>query len=263
MNESYIAGLFDGEGYVGVVRHPTFERTYTIRATITNTSPEVLYMLAERYEGTAVHVKEIGGPGCYCYTWIANGPKAISFLETIKGLVIIKRDQVEVALRFPITPRGHRTNDADVARREEIRDTLSRLKKIRQFVAPKKIRKELMEREDVKRAVEMYRAGSTCAEVAAELGAEINTVASWIRKLGHMRSRSDAIRRGQQRRFADIYKAPEVLRAVELYKSGLSVAEVAKAIGRKHGAVYMWLRKLGLTRSLSDAQKLRHKQQAP
>lgn len=60
-----------------------------------------------------------------------------------------------------------------------------------------------------------------------------------------------------------IYTRPEVAQARRLYvEEGLSASAVARRIGQKPATVNYWLRELGVTRSLAEAQQLRRTHEA-
>lgn len=256
MNIKYIAGLFDGEGYVGVVQHSTYKRTYTLRVSVTNTRPECLQPLLARFNGSILRMKG-GWNGRHCYSWQANGPAAMEFLKAVAPHVIIKKQEIDIALTFPLGRPGMHASDEDVAVRAKIAAKLREFKACRRNIEPDTVRRELSKDPRVQRAVKLYRGGMSCREVSEKIGAEPATVQYWVVQLGAIRPLSEAQKISHKKRFANFYDRPEIKEAVRLYKTGLSALEVARRVKKKPATVNYWLRKLGLTRSLSDAAKLR------
>lgn len=55
---------------------------------------------------------------------------------------------------------------------------------------------------------------------------------------------------------------PEAKRAAELYQAGSTIADIAKELNAKPATVNYWLRRQGVTRSLSESQQLRRQREA-
>lgn len=255
MDIKYIAGLFDGEGYVGVVHQKTHD-CYTLRVTISNTNPCVFPRLAEMYRSAVVRSERQAG--CMVgYDWVINGPNALVFLRDIAPHVYIKKDQVDLALTFPVGKNRAPVSPEDRALRADIYRKLKLMKRSPPVRAGKRLRRSLESDVFVQRAVSLHGSGMSAREVGEELGVKGTTASYWIRQLGLGRDRGDALRIANAKRFAGFYERPEIIEAKALYESGLSAHEVAKKLKRKPATVNYWLRKMGLTRSLSEAAKLR------
>lgn len=255
MDIRYIAGLFDGEGYVGVQRQRT-HGAYSLNVSITNTHTSIFEHLAAQYPGS-VTMRKGGWGGRNCFVWKLHGAAAMRFLRDVEPHVYIKRDQVRLAMTFPLGAQGKRTTPELQAQRADIRLKLMEMKRVEFTREPIEVQRRLESDAVVTKAMGLYRSGMSAREVASELDVKTATVSYWLRQLGAGRARGEAISLAHERRLASFYEKPEILRAKKLYKSGLSALEVARRLRRKPATVNYWLRKLGLTRSLSDAAKLR------
>lgn len=109
---AYLAGLFDGEGCVGIVRatskHKKHQHNFRIRAIITNSNYELICWL-----------KETVGMGCAykskksfnkkwneVHRWAVVGEQARMFLETIRPYSIIKKNIIDLCFQLPMGTRG-------------------------------------------------------------------------------------------------------------------------------------------------------------
>ena len=104
MNNSYFAGLFDGEGCVGIRTMITknCERgmTYAMYCKVGMTNKEVIERLKETYGGS-VNLKSENRAGRQdVWTWCAVGSKAKLFLNSIKPYCIVKKEAIDNALAF-------------------------------------------------------------------------------------------------------------------------------------------------------------------
>lgn len=62
-------------------------------------------------------------------------------------------------------------------------------------------------------------------------------------------------------RFDSAVQRPESQEAAKLYESGIPISEIAKRLNKKPATVNYWLRRKGITRSLSEAQRLRRQRE--
>lgn len=106
---AWAAGFFDGEGCVLVemskekgCRHGV--RT-SLHATVTQTSLPCLQLLLERFGGgiaTAEHKTPTGRRWAVQYRWSVRNENALSFLNEILPYVVVKKEQVQAALTYPL-----------------------------------------------------------------------------------------------------------------------------------------------------------------
>lgn len=262
MHIAYFAGLFDGDGHVGV-KHQKAWDFFSLCVTMTNNHKGVLELYQEKFGGSILPPRHYGlRKGKGTWTWQAYSSTAIKFLEAVQDHIIIKKEQVALALNFPLGDCGKRVDEDVYAKRKEIYDELIALKQ-QVWTEPEESDwnhgniEELEVRADVQEAIQLYQTGLTQEEVAEQLGLPYSTVGYWVRQLGESRSRSEAAKIGAQKRKDAIHKRPEVKMAIELYEQGMSSAEVARKLGQKPATVNYWLRRMGKTRSLKQAQRVR------
>lgn len=98
MNEvekAYIAGIVDGEGTIGLWRHHKNE-THTPNVTVANNSLTLLQWIRSKVGGVIVSKKKRQAHHGDSYAWSIRQDRAISFLNEIKGYLIIKKQQAEL-----------------------------------------------------------------------------------------------------------------------------------------------------------------------
>lgn len=96
----YLAGFFDADGYVGVVKGKS--GYYNLRCTITNIDKLTLQKFQSEYGGL-LQSKSLSNPKwSHQFTLVWNGEKAKDLLNLIKNYSITKKNQIELALTFPI-----------------------------------------------------------------------------------------------------------------------------------------------------------------
>lgn len=258
---AYLAGFFDGEGYVGVVFGMAAGQ-HTLRVTVTNNYRPTLTRYRDRWGGSVRNpsISESGNGGKLAWTWQATGHEAIVFLKAILPYLDCKKPQATLAISFPMGQRGKRVSPADYRRRATLDRRLKQMKRAVRTVGPQEndpLRiAELEDRKDVQRAIELYRSGLTIAAVADKIGAKPATVNYWLLNLGVTRTMKEAQEIRAKNR-APITDRPEVAKAVKLYRGGMSAWAVAREIGFKPATVNYWLRQLGETRTLAESQQLR------
>ena len=103
---AYSSGLFDGEGYLGIIKHNNRSGnvTYGCTAEITNTNKEIIDWLVATHGGISnpVRRKRIFHPNEKAkWIWILRRRNGLrTFLRYIEFYSIIKRDQVKLARQF-------------------------------------------------------------------------------------------------------------------------------------------------------------------
>ena len=111
---AWAAGFFDGEGCVIVeiskekrCRHGF--RT-ALHATVTQTSLPCLELFLKRFGGS-IKTSDAKTPNgrrwAVQYTWVVRNENAAIFLREIQPYTVVKREQINVALKYPLTaPNG-------------------------------------------------------------------------------------------------------------------------------------------------------------
>lgn len=104
---AYTAGLFDGEGSVGISKQT--ERKcktgyyYRLWVSMSNTDQEIIYWLEKHFGGSAIQRKVNGDRYKNQYQWALAPKNAINFLKLISPYVRIKKQQIELCIQFPTT----------------------------------------------------------------------------------------------------------------------------------------------------------------
>lgn len=92
----WLAGFFDGEGsvYAGLSNG-----AYNVRISITQKDPTILALIGLKYKANCISKKMGSGGKISCQVRL-GGRSALPFLYDIKDLVIVKRRQVELAIKL-------------------------------------------------------------------------------------------------------------------------------------------------------------------
>ena len=98
---AYMAGIFDGEGWVGINTSKPHGKhkspRYSLYMGVANTYIPVLEMFAEEFGG---HIKLASGKNKPCYSWRTTSHKAAHVLKVLMPYLRIKKDQALVAIEY-------------------------------------------------------------------------------------------------------------------------------------------------------------------
>ena len=101
MKTAYIAGLFDGEGWITIGLFKTATRNrYSLYAGINMTDPRALRDISDIFGGyfkLQKRKKETHRP---LHSWIVTTQKASDFIKTVMPFLIIKKEEAALAIRF-------------------------------------------------------------------------------------------------------------------------------------------------------------------
>jgi hypothetical protein len=107
---AWAAGFFDGEGCVLVEmsKEKGCKHGYrtSLHATVTQTSLPCLDLFLKRFGGgitSAEHKTPSGRRWAVQYRWSVRNENALEFLRSIEPYVVVKKEQVQVALAYPMT----------------------------------------------------------------------------------------------------------------------------------------------------------------
>lgn len=99
---SYIAGLFDGEGYVGIIDRTRSGLTrYIASVVIANQSKVTLDWICESFGGRVHPLKDRRNLRP-CYSWYLRGSLMDVFLDAIAPYARIKAKEVEIVRKFRV-----------------------------------------------------------------------------------------------------------------------------------------------------------------
>ena len=134
----YLAGLFDGEGSIGIYPHHRGRmslRTQLVQNKNKNTFPLLQY-LSKRYGGTLPPQKSVSGK--WKVNWQLSSERALLFLRDIYPYLVIKREQAAIAIAWQQSrpkafrdSEGHFASYPDHAKDRRVAKQLKRMKKIR------------------------------------------------------------------------------------------------------------------------------------
>jgi|ERR1700733_5483087 len=139
--QSYAAGIFDGEGSVDIYLASTSKASkspsFMLRVIISQKDGRIMNWLQHHFGG---HVRREDRNESYIYRWDIRSKAALKFLEKIHPFVIIKKEQVDLALAFEWkkglylnTQKGsqgfNKLSDKEIEWRHQVRETLKKMKK--------------------------------------------------------------------------------------------------------------------------------------
>ena len=123
---AYMAGFFDGEGYVGISSDkPAWKNGgvyYRMRVNVTQKDPTVLLSFRKIYGGT-LHKGKDG-----VWKWYIDGKKGCVFLSDMMPYLIIKKEQAKLALEFSALNTGKGKSTEAKKRQEAISKEIKKLK---------------------------------------------------------------------------------------------------------------------------------------
>ena len=100
-NIAYVAGLFDGEGYVDIYSASTSKASKSpslmLRVIISQKDGSVMTWLEKNFGG---YVRMERRKESWIYRWDIRSQQAKKFLESILPFLIIKTEQVKLAIEF-------------------------------------------------------------------------------------------------------------------------------------------------------------------
>ena len=257
---AYMAGLFDGEGYVGVNRNSLNGRL-GLKIVIANTVRDPLDEARAHWGGcfTRKPYRMRGSHWKDSWGWEITGSAAYGFLTDILPYLRIKKAQADCALQFPIGKKRKPVTAEMQAQREAVRDELIALKKhFTPVTSVQPDRKGARERPAFTEGVALYEAGESQEAAGKALGISRTTVRNYALGAGvPLRTHEEARTLAGKTRRSRTHDRPEVIQAMDRYAQGESVQSIAAALGLKAATVNYWLRMAGVTRSYAEAQQLR------
>jgi hypothetical protein len=105
LSVEYVAGLFDGEGCVSILKHKhrRFTKGYTIELIVQfgMTNEEIILRLKKQFKGTTkISRRKPHQNWKDCYRLTIYCIQALKFLEAIQPFVIVKSEQVNLGIEF-------------------------------------------------------------------------------------------------------------------------------------------------------------------
>lgn len=101
LNLAWATGFFEGEGYIGIVRHGRHGR-FTLSVSVRQCEIEPLLLFKERFGGCVVVHRPASGNVRLSHAWTLQRNPAAIFLSAIRPFVVrqVIRKRIDVAVRF-------------------------------------------------------------------------------------------------------------------------------------------------------------------
>ena len=134
VDDAYMAGFFDGEGCVTISR-PRSRKNYQLEVNVGNTSRDVLEWVQRNYGGR-LHDMQGSRPARYkpYSVWQVSGVEATDFLRQVLPFLKVKREEAELAVKFPHwgrQGRGHRIPEEVKHERQRLSDAIRGIRESR------------------------------------------------------------------------------------------------------------------------------------
>lgn len=135
LTSAYLAGLVDGEGYIGILRTKKGNKShwfsnrefiFTPVIKVTMTDKDTIKWLYDSFGGT-FETRKAHGNARESYGWMAKNAKPVEFLKFIYPHLRIKRRQAETLFRFPYGKAGYQIPDEMYESRIKLYDQIRSL----------------------------------------------------------------------------------------------------------------------------------------
>ena len=106
---AYMAGFFDGGGCVGIYKSKRCykgkqKESLVLQCYISQTNPSILERFRDAFGGSIrAETRHLKPNWRVSWTWHIASVKARSFLETIEPYLVLKYEEVELAIRFHLS----------------------------------------------------------------------------------------------------------------------------------------------------------------
>ena len=143
MDIRYFAGLFDGEGSIGIYRtgypingRKDGQRQWGLKITIVMTTPQPLKQIKAQWGGYAgIEKRNKRKNSRDVFLWYLHGEQASGMLKELLPYLMIKRDEALIAIEFQATKRGRhdrrtKIDQTTLDKRQELANELKRLKRL-------------------------------------------------------------------------------------------------------------------------------------
>lgn len=132
---AWAAGFFDGEGcvIVEISREKKCRHGFrtSLHATVTQTSLPCLERYVERFGGK-IKTSDCRTPNgrrwAVQYVWVVRNENAVKFLQAIYPYTVVKAEQIEAALRYPLkAPNGRKYGSSSNPIPDEVQEERVRI----------------------------------------------------------------------------------------------------------------------------------------
>ena len=184
LSDEYMAGFFDGDGYVGIVKWSNGIH-YLLRSSLTNINTEFLNLVQKEYGGN-IYAKSLANvkyDGQYYIMFY--GVNAKEFIHKILKFTFVKKKQIQVALDFPINQHNIGFNERQKEQRM-IFEKLKKLKKPKRFIPDRLIGTREKEHESYlnkkNEAIKLRKLGWSYQKISDDIGVSKTMVYKYITK---------------------------------------------------------------------------------
>lgn len=124
---AYVAGIIDGEGYIGLKRE-----TWKEELVVVSVTPVLTDYLLQQYGGATYCYDDADPNHRPQYRWIVTGQKAVDVLTEVRPHLLIKRRQAELAIEcrngyIDLRGKSDDVKSDERNRREKLRLAISNL----------------------------------------------------------------------------------------------------------------------------------------
>ncbi len=111
MDYKYCAGLFDGEGHIGITHNGKQTKNFALRLILCSCNYEVINKLHKQFAGSICVKNKYKNQHRDNWQWKLGGEKAKDFLRRLLPYSIIKKLEIKQALHFPIGKQGKKVSN--------------------------------------------------------------------------------------------------------------------------------------------------------
>jgi len=135
LQSAYLAGLVDGEGYIGILRakrgnkklwSSKKEFVFKPAVKVAMTHKDIVIWLYESFGGT-FETRKAHHNARESYCWAIRNMKVVEFIKKIYPYLKVKKRQAEIILRFPNGNAGYQLDDSTYQKRIELYDKIRAL----------------------------------------------------------------------------------------------------------------------------------------
>ena len=140
LDKAYLAGIIDGEGYIGIGLNKAGagghkNPQHTLRMTISQSNQPFLVYLRNKWDGIgSICINRGSKQNRTGYKWNISANQAVTILEQVLPYLIIKRTQAELGIELQNRNnyicgrgRGYEVSQEELARRDDIKQKVSEL----------------------------------------------------------------------------------------------------------------------------------------
>lgn len=138
---AYMAGLVDGEGWIGIVSYRRGERTYhRLDVAVNMVDPRPILWVVDTFGGVFRRFEAQKVEWSPVFRVVLTARKAAAMLEAIRPYMKVKGEVVDLALQFDETLMSNRgfgrsLSESVVAQREDLKQRISVMNHLRREVS--------------------------------------------------------------------------------------------------------------------------------